>query len=183
MKVEIAFINLDGDAILWYDWFESSRGIPMWEEFVDGLMAQFGPAEFVRASSMVEVITSKQTRGGEAGTSEGKKDKTRVAISPIETRFTRVDMTVADSGERLDIGEHSMEHEVGDLKGRLGESRGNMLATVNSMLPYSGRSGDEGVAKFDVGECHGPPNGRGDDEGVTEIGGGECHSPPNERRF
>ncbi|GFZ16770.1 hypothetical protein Acr_26g0000400 [Actinidia rufa] len=26
-----------------------------------------------------------------------------------------------------------MEHEVGDLKGRLGEPRGNMLATVNSM--------------------------------------------------
>ncbi|GFS46943.1 hypothetical protein Acr_00g0104650 [Actinidia rufa] len=64
-------------------------------------------------------------------TSEGKKDKTRVVVSPIETRFTRVDVTVANSGERLDIGEHSMEHEVGDLKGRLGEPRGNMLATVN----------------------------------------------------
>ncbi|GFY83224.1 hypothetical protein Acr_02g0014640 [Actinidia rufa] len=67
-------------------------------------------------------------------TSEGKKDKTRVVVSPIETRFTRVDVTVADSGERLDIGEHSMEHEIGDLKGRLGEPRGNMLATVNSMV-------------------------------------------------
>ncbi|GFZ16769.1 hypothetical protein Acr_26g0000390 [Actinidia rufa] len=60
---------------------------------------------FVRASSMAEAITSKQTRGGEAGTSEGKNDKTRVAVSPIETRFTRVDMTVADLRERLDIGE------------------------------------------------------------------------------
>ncbi|GFY97677.1 hypothetical protein Acr_12g0002180 [Actinidia rufa] len=66
--------------------------------------------------------------------SEGKKDKTRVAISPIEMRFTRVDMTVANSGEWLDIGEHSMKHEVGDLKGRLGEPRGDMLATVNSMV-------------------------------------------------
>ncbi|GFY96709.1 hypothetical protein Acr_11g0010150 [Actinidia rufa] len=44
-----------------------------------------------------------------------------------------VDVTVADSGERLDIGGHSMEHEVGGLKGRLGEPKGNMLATVNSM--------------------------------------------------
>ncbi|GFZ13115.1 hypothetical protein Acr_23g0015000 [Actinidia rufa] len=66
-------------------------------------------------------------------TSEGKKDKTQVAISPIEMRFTRVDVTVADSGEWLDIGEHSMKHEVGDLKGRLGGPRGDMLATVNSM--------------------------------------------------
>ncbi|GFZ21745.1 hypothetical protein Acr_29g0009070 [Actinidia rufa] len=67
-------------------------------------------------------------------TSEGKKDKTRVVVSPIETRFTRVDVTMADSGERLDIGEHCIEHKVGDLKGRLGEPRGDMLATVNSMV-------------------------------------------------
>ncbi|GFY85928.1 hypothetical protein Acr_04g0006660 [Actinidia rufa] len=83
---------------------------------------------------MVEAITSNQTHGGEADTSEGTKDKTRVAVSPIETRFTRVDVTVADSGKRLDIGEHSMEHEVGDLKGKLEEPRGNMQATVNSMV-------------------------------------------------
>ncbi|GFY80841.1 enoyl-CoA hydratase/isomerase family [Actinidia rufa] len=89
---------------------------------------------FVRASSMVEAIISNQTHGGEADTSKGMKDKTRVTVSPIETRFTRVDVTVADSGERLDIGEHNMEHEVGDLKGRLGEPRGNMQATVNSMV-------------------------------------------------
>ncbi|GFZ21613.1 hypothetical protein Acr_29g0007750 [Actinidia rufa] len=57
----------------------------------------------------------------------GRKDKTRVVVSPIETRFNRVDVTVADSGERLDIGEHCMEHEVGDPKG-------DMLATVNSMV-------------------------------------------------
>ena len=83
---------------------------------------------------MVEAITSEQNRGGEAGTSKGMEDKTRVAGSPIETRFTRVDVTVVDSGERLDIEKQSMEHEVGDLKGKIGEPKGNMLATVNSMV-------------------------------------------------
>ncbi|GFS39464.1 hypothetical protein Acr_00g0063160 [Actinidia rufa] len=98
-------------------------------------------------------------------TSEGKKDKTRVAISPIEMRFTRVDVTVADSGEWLDIGEHSMKHEEGDLKGRLGEPRGDMLATVNSMvhvgqqekLSFQLRVLDKGKPKlncFLCGELH-----------------------------
>ena len=109
-----------------------------------GIRAKFGKAKMTswyqsrfekgKASSIVEVITSEQTCGGEADTSKGKKDKSQYAISPIETRFTRVDVTVADSGEQLDIGKQSMEHEVGDLKGRLGEPRGDMLATVNSMV-------------------------------------------------
>lgn len=46
IKVKIASIHLDGEAIQWYDWFESSRGIPTWTELVDGLMARFGPAEY-----------------------------------------------------------------------------------------------------------------------------------------
>ncbi|GFZ20529.1 hypothetical protein Acr_28g0012340 [Actinidia rufa] len=95
---------------------------------------------------MTEAITSQQNRGGEVDTSKGKKDKTRVVVSPIETQFTRVDVTVADSGERLDIGEHSMEHEVGDLKGMLREPRGNMLVTVNSMV----HMGQQGKLSFQL---------------------------------
>ncbi|GFZ19549.1 hypothetical protein Acr_28g0002540 [Actinidia rufa] len=81
-------------------------------------------------------------------TNEGKKDKTRVAVSPIETRFTRVDVTVADSGEWLDIGEHSMEHEVGDLKGRLGEPRGSMLAIISSMVHVGQQEKEELLASI-----------------------------------
>ncbi|GFS32903.1 hypothetical protein Acr_00g0025250 [Actinidia rufa] len=68
------------------------------------------------------------------GTSKGMKNETQVAVNPIDT-FTRVDVTMADSGERLDIGEYSMEHEVGDLKGRLGEPRGRDAMAPNYMAP------------------------------------------------
>lgn len=45
-NVEIASINLDGDAIQWYDWFESCHGFATWDEFVDGLLVRFGSSEY-----------------------------------------------------------------------------------------------------------------------------------------
>lgn len=44
--MEIAAINLDGDAIQWYDSLESSHGIPIWNEFVEGLLVRFGPTKY-----------------------------------------------------------------------------------------------------------------------------------------
>ncbi|RZS09493.1 hypothetical protein BHM03_00040580 [Ensete ventricosum] len=36
-KVDIAAIQLEGDAIQWYDWFVHTYGVPTWEQFKSGL--------------------------------------------------------------------------------------------------------------------------------------------------
>ena len=32
-KVEVALIQLDGDVIQWYDWYETFHRVPSWEQF------------------------------------------------------------------------------------------------------------------------------------------------------
>jgi hypothetical protein len=46
-RVEIASIHFEGEAVQWYDWFESCHGISStWAEFEEGLLVQFGPLTF-----------------------------------------------------------------------------------------------------------------------------------------
>ena len=45
-KVEIASIQLDGDAIQRYDWYETYHGVPPWEQFKRGFFVCFGPSEY-----------------------------------------------------------------------------------------------------------------------------------------
>ena len=45
-KVEIASIQLDGDILQWYDWYETFHGVPSWERFKGGLLIRFGPSEY-----------------------------------------------------------------------------------------------------------------------------------------
>lgn len=45
-KVEIASINLEGDANHWHGQLKSCHGIPTWDKFVDGHAADFNPTEY-----------------------------------------------------------------------------------------------------------------------------------------
>ena len=58
-----------------------------------------------------------QVRGKDSGPSTwGRKDKSREAISSLEGRFIRLELGVADTKERMDLLEQSMEKVVKDLK-------------------------------------------------------------------
>ncbi|RRT46410.1 hypothetical protein B296_00022440 [Ensete ventricosum] len=45
-KVEIASIQLEGDAIQWYGWCEHTHAKPLWEQFKSRLLIHFGPSEY-----------------------------------------------------------------------------------------------------------------------------------------
>ncbi|KAG6518010.1 hypothetical protein ZIOFF_021411 [Zingiber officinale] len=45
-KVELASINLEGDAIQWYDWLEACHGPPNWGEFKEELLNRFDPSGY-----------------------------------------------------------------------------------------------------------------------------------------
>ena len=58
-----------------------------------------------------------QVRGKDSGPStRGRKDKSRDAISSLKGRFVRLELGVADTKERMDLLEQSMEKAVEDLK-------------------------------------------------------------------
>ena len=58
-----------------------------------------------------------QVRGKDSGPStRGRKDKSRDAISSLERRFVRLELSVADTKEGMDLLEQSMEKAVEDLK-------------------------------------------------------------------
>ena len=58
-----------------------------------------------------------QVRGKDSGPSiQGRKDKSRDAISSLEGRFVRLELGVADTKEGMDLLEQSMEKAVEDLK-------------------------------------------------------------------
>ena len=58
-----------------------------------------------------------QVRGKDSGLStQGRKDKSRDAISSLEGRFVRLELGVADTKEGMDLLKQSMEKAVEDLE-------------------------------------------------------------------
>nr|CAD1835788.1 unnamed protein product [Ananas comosus var. bracteatus] len=45
-KVRIAFINMEGDAQLWYQLFKEEQGLVTWESFKEGLNIRYGPTQY-----------------------------------------------------------------------------------------------------------------------------------------
>ncbi|RWW40751.1 hypothetical protein BHE74_00053813 [Ensete ventricosum] len=45
-KMEIASIQLDGDAIQWYDLYKPCHGVPSCEQFKRELFVRFGPSKY-----------------------------------------------------------------------------------------------------------------------------------------
>ncbi|RWW39433.1 hypothetical protein BHE74_00055246 [Ensete ventricosum] len=44
--VDITSINLEGDTIQWYIWFEHTQGVPMWRQFKSELLVCFRSSEY-----------------------------------------------------------------------------------------------------------------------------------------
>ncbi|RWW01851.1 hypothetical protein BHE74_00019036 [Ensete ventricosum] len=45
-KVDIASMQIKGDAIQWYNWYEHTHRAPSWERFKSELLIRFGPLEY-----------------------------------------------------------------------------------------------------------------------------------------
>ncbi|KAG6531914.1 hypothetical protein ZIOFF_005750 [Zingiber officinale] len=60
-KVELASINLEGDAIQWYDWLEACHGPPKWEEFKEELINRFGPSGYENVDGELAKIRQTST--------------------------------------------------------------------------------------------------------------------------
>ena len=63
--------------------------------------------------------TSEQTRGREiepTARGRGKKDKSRDSIANMEARLAKVELTMADTREGVDLIEQSMEKGSKDLR-------------------------------------------------------------------
>ena len=83
-----------------------------WSEMIQ----KFQIREGAMAGSHVE-DGGEQVRGKDSGPStQGRKDKSRDAISSLEGRFVRLELGVADTKEGMDLLEQSMEKAVEDLK-------------------------------------------------------------------
>ena len=75
--------------------------------------------EDTMAGSQVEEVAD-QVRGRDADSvapkGRGKKDKSRDPIASLEGRVSRLEVTIADTKEGVDLIEQSMEKAVEDLK-------------------------------------------------------------------
>ncbi|RRT32240.1 hypothetical protein B296_00055096 [Ensete ventricosum] len=60
-KMEIASIQLKGDAIQWYDWYEHTHEEPSWEQFKSGLLIHFGPSEHENIDGQLAKIRQTST--------------------------------------------------------------------------------------------------------------------------
>ncbi|KAG6528131.1 hypothetical protein ZIOFF_010280 [Zingiber officinale] len=60
-KVELASINLEGDAIQWYDWLEACHGPSKWEEFKEELINRFGPSGYENVDGELAKIRQTST--------------------------------------------------------------------------------------------------------------------------
>ncbi|RWW04617.1 hypothetical protein BHE74_00005348, partial [Ensete ventricosum] len=60
-KVDIAAIQLEEDAIQWYDWFEHTHSVPMWEQFKSGLLIRFRPSEYENMDGQLAKIRQTST--------------------------------------------------------------------------------------------------------------------------
>ncbi|GMP83402.1 hypothetical protein CsSME_00037328 [Camellia sinensis var. sinensis] len=96
-------------------------------------------------SSGIEETVTEQARGREP--MKERKDKSRDAMTAMETRLAKVELAVGNSGERLDVLEQSLEQEVEVLKGKIKELHDSMLSTVNSMAHDAQVANDSFQAK------------------------------------
>ncbi|RRT74654.1 hypothetical protein B296_00016726 [Ensete ventricosum] len=60
-KVEIASIQLEGDAIQWYDLYETYHGVPSWGQFKRELQIHFGPSEYKNITEQLAKIRQTST--------------------------------------------------------------------------------------------------------------------------
>ena len=63
--------------------------------------------------------TSEQTHGRKiepAAWGRGRKDKSRDVVANMEVRFAKVELAMADTGERLDLIEQGMKKGMKDLR-------------------------------------------------------------------
>lgn len=82
-------------------------------------------------SSGIEETVTEQARVREP--TKGRKNKSRDAMTSMETQLAKVELAMGDSGEHLDVLEQSLEQEVEGLKGEIKELRDVMLSTINSV--------------------------------------------------
>ncbi|XP_042401280.1 uncharacterized protein LOC121991335 [Zingiber officinale] len=76
-KVELASINLEGDAIQWYDWLEACHGPPKWEEFKEELINRFGPSGYENVDGELAKIQQTSTVLEYQGRFERLSNRTR----------------------------------------------------------------------------------------------------------
>ena len=84
--MEIASIQLDGDAIHWYDWYETCHGVPSWEQFKRGLLVRFGPSEYENVDGQLVKIRQIST------------------VLEYQSRFERLSNQARDWSERQLVG-------------------------------------------------------------------------------
>ncbi|KAG6518817.1 hypothetical protein ZIOFF_022298 [Zingiber officinale] len=76
-KVELASINLEGDAIQWYDWLEACHGPPKWEEFKEEFINRFGPSGYENVDGELAKIRQTSTVLEYQGRFERLSNRTR----------------------------------------------------------------------------------------------------------
>ncbi|KAG6497167.1 hypothetical protein ZIOFF_045055 [Zingiber officinale] len=76
-KVELASINLEGDVIQWYDWFEACHGPPEWEKFKEKLLNRFGPSDYEHGDGELTKIRQTTTVLEYQGRFERLSNRTR----------------------------------------------------------------------------------------------------------
>ncbi|KAG6488248.1 hypothetical protein ZIOFF_057007 [Zingiber officinale] len=76
-KVDLASINLEGDAIQWYDWLEACHGPPKWEEFKEELINRFGPSGYENVDGELAKIRQTSTLLEYQGRFERLSNRTR----------------------------------------------------------------------------------------------------------
>ncbi|KAL5815082.1 hypothetical protein ACOSQ3_025877 [Xanthoceras sorbifolium] len=90
-----------------------------------------------------EVVVQEPSRGRDANPSRSRKDKSRDAASILESRLARIELAIADSRERLDVLEQCVERDIGDLREKIEDLRGDM-----QFGSTSGREAQEGNEIF-----------------------------------
>ncbi|KAL5801650.1 hypothetical protein ACOSQ3_033282 [Xanthoceras sorbifolium] len=90
-----------------------------------------------------EVVVQEPSRGRDTNPSRSRKDKSRDVASILESRLARIELAIADSRERLDVLEQCMERDIGDLKEKIEDLRGDMQFGTTS-----GREAQEGNEIF-----------------------------------
>lgn len=76
-KVELAYVNLEGETIQWYDWLEACHEPLTWQEFKEELLTRFGPSECENGDAELAKIRQTTTILEYQGRFEGLSNQTR----------------------------------------------------------------------------------------------------------
>ena len=82
----MASIQLDEDAIQWYNWYETCYGVPSWEQFKRGLLIRFSPSDYENIDGQLAKICQTST------------------VSEYQSRFERLSNQARDWSERQLLG-------------------------------------------------------------------------------